>query len=136
MAKKTVRVDIPSKSPDAMLDLGKKIVKKHKADGAASPLTGGDVDMALFEANVLKADTFRADAADLYAAAEKKMQEARKVLGIDVGQSINTLGTTYSDMDLIKGRLLNKNKGTEEALSLYGFNVVISTAKAPTKKTK
>ena len=96
MAKKTVRVDIPSKSPDAMLDLGKKIVKKHKADGAASPLTGGDVDMALFEANVLKADTFRADAAELYAAAEKKMQEARKVLGIDVGQTINTLGTTYN----------------------------------------
>ena len=64
------------------------------------------------------------------------MQQARQVLGIDVGQTIDTLGTTYSDVDLIKGRLLNKFKGTEEALSQYGFNVVISTAKAPTKKPK
>ena len=72
MAKKTVRVDIPRKSPDAMIDLGKAISKKHKADAATSPLTNGDVDMTLFEANILKANGFRVEANDLYAVLKRK----------------------------------------------------------------
>jgi hypothetical protein len=136
MAKRTVKVKIPVKSPDAMLALGKAIIKKHKADGAASQLTGGEVDMTAYETNVNKADQLRAEAEDLHNQAEKKMQAARQILGIDAGQTINSVGTTYSDTDILKDRLLLKNRGNEEALSVYGFDVVVGTAKSPTKKPK
>lgn len=38
MARKTVRVDIPTSKPEALMGLGQSILKKHTADGDASPL--------------------------------------------------------------------------------------------------
>ena len=38
MARKTVRVDIPTGSPDELIKLGQDILAKHQALGTSSPL--------------------------------------------------------------------------------------------------
>jgi hypothetical protein len=139
MAKVSLRVPLPFKYPDKLVDLMKGVVKKHEALAASSPLNNPSfIDMADFKAKLLAADELREKSIAARADAEAYMAQARMILGTAIGQSINTTGTLYFLLDLIKRILLVKYRGQEENLSMYGFEVVIGSTKpvGPKKKGK
>ncbi len=64
------------------------------------------------------------------------MKEANKALGVGKGQNNTTEGTALFHVIGIRDGLLKTFRNNEEKLSEYGFDVVVSLAKSPTKKTK
>jgi hypothetical protein len=137
MARRTIRINVPSNKPDEYSKLLNKILQKHTSMGTESPFANDpDIDMALFAANLEQADGFREQSEDLRKQSENLMQQARKLYGVDKGQGIDTPGTLLYTLDLIRSALLKKYKGNEEALGEFGFDIVIGTAKAKTSKSK
>ncbi|MBI3876541.1 MAG: hypothetical protein HY300_11435 [Verrucomicrobia bacterium] len=134
MARKTVKVDLPSNSPDDFIKLAKNLHDKHVADGDASPL---DVDkMTLLGAATTPADSKNKTAKQLDAQAQTLRQERDGLLGTADGQTAETPGTMLNLLTYARDELLVKYRGTEEKLSEYGFNVLVGSAKGPTKKPK
>ena len=137
MARKTVRIEIPPRNIGKYIKLIEGIWARHILIGASSPLLNDPViDMADYQAKMTQALALRQEALELHERAESLMQQSRQLLGTDVGQSINTKGTLYYTIDLIKRALQNRYMGHEEALSEFGFNVVIRFAKARIFKKK
>jgi hypothetical protein len=137
MARRTVRATIPINQPNKFSRLLNQIVKYDNSLGAKSILKADpSIDMNAFAANLAKADSLRAQSEALKAQSEDLMQQAKTLYGTAPGQSINTPGTLYCQVDLIKKTLLKTYKGSEEALGEYGYNVVISQTKSPVYKTK
>ncbi len=144
MARKTVRVNIPSSKPEALLRLGQAAVATHKAKGANSPLD--DEKMKLLDRLVngqpATADTPAVDGADqknqsakLHDAAAQTDRQARDILlGIADGQTSDTKGTALNLLGYVRDELLVVSDGNDEALGEWGFDVVVGTAKSPTKK--
>ena len=134
MARRTVRVEIPVSKPDEFSKLLKNIVERHKQLGDKSPLKNfPKVDMGKYDNKRKDADTDRSESEKLREASEAKMQQARQKYGTDKGQTSNTPETLYNNTVLIKEFLLALNPGTEENLSEWGFNVVVGTAKSPSR---
>lgn len=125
MARKTIRIDIPSSQPDFLIDLADGFSEAGQKTG--DPLKT-EVDWKNFDARRTKARALRADAAKLSAQAEAQRAEAAVLLGVAPGQSTETEGTILHDLTGGRDLLLVKNRGNEEALSAYGFNVVLGTA--------
>lgn len=137
MARKTIKIEIPVKKPDMFSKLLNKILSKHTDLGAASPLTGDpDIDMTEFATLLTEADKKRKQSEDLREQSQKLMEQANNIYGTGKGQTVNTEGTLYYAADLIKMALLKKFRNNEEALSEFGYDVVIGQAKSPTKKPK
>lgn len=137
MARRTVRVEIPISKPDEFAKLLKKVVDKNTAMGALSPLKNfAQVNMLTFDTKRADADKFRADSENLRQQSETKMEQARNVFGTAKGQNVNTPGTCYNMVNLIKDFLLINYAGNEEILSEWGFKVVVGAAKSPTPKKK
>jgi hypothetical protein len=129
MARKTVRVDIPTGSPDDFIALGQSIVAKHEKDGAASPL---DADkMNKLSAALAIAVPQNQAAKDADAVAQKARQVRDGALGIADGQTAYTKDTALNLVTYARDQLLVTNEGSEEALTAYGFNVVVGSAKNP-----
>jgi hypothetical protein len=61
--------------------------------------------------------------------------QAINILGYGEGQTSLTEGTVYFFNCSIRDFLLNKFEGTEEQLSEWGFDVVISSARVGKKPT-
>jgi hypothetical protein len=130
MARKTVRVDIPTGSPDDLIKLGQAIEAKHQKDGAASPL---DADkMTKLAAALAIADPQNQAAKDADAVAQKARQVRDQALGMADGQTAYTKDTAMNLVTYARDQLLVTNEGAEEALTAYGFNVVVGSAKNPT----
>jgi len=137
MAKKTVRVKIEFKNPGKFTDLLQGVVAKHEELGNSSPLkNNGMIDMDDFKAKLEQALELRNESLALRAEAESKMSQARVILGTQLWQNINTTGTLYYLVNLVKKYLLVHYAGVEEELSPFGFNVVIGTAKGIGRKRK
>lgn len=137
MARKTVRITIPSSKPDDFSKLLNNIVTQDTQLGDKSPLKGdSDIDMPDFVTKLAQADNFHQQSENLKAQSEDLMQRAKTIYGTGVGQNINTPGTLYYILDIIKQTLLKKNKGNEDALSRFGFSVVIGQSKSPVPKNK
>jgi hypothetical protein len=137
MARKTVRVDIPTGSPDDLIALTQSIVAKHIEDGAASPLD--QKKMAALSATLTVAVPQNQAAKDADAVAQTARQVRDGALGIADGQTAYTVGTTLNLVTYARDQLLVTHEGEEEALTGYGFNVVVGSAKNPkpaTPKTK
>lgn len=133
MARKTVRVDIPRSKPEAYLKLIGSIIKKHEADPAASKLDAAELAaLKAFYTNGMDLRTRSEEARKL---SQSLMEEANKVLGLSKGQSKDVEGTCLYLLTGIRDGLLKSFRNNEEKLSEYGFNVVVNTAKSPTKKT-
>ncbi len=134
MARVTVRVDLPTGSPDAFLTLMQSVVKKHKADGASSPLD--DALVAPLAAVTATAAGQNQDAVEADAKAQAS-REARNVsMGLGKGQTVGTKGTGLYSVAKIRDRLLDTYEDNPEKLSEYGFEVVVGTAKSPTRAPK
>ena len=131
MARKTVRVDVPINSPDAMIKLAEDIKKQHDKPTANSPLKAERVE-AMGERSA-SAKTKRAKADELEAEAGQLRNEADTLIGTAPGQTSETLNTLHNDITGFRDALLVENRGNEEALSQYGFNVVVGTAAARTR---
>lgn len=134
MARKTVRVDLPTGKPDDMIKLAQDIHGKHVAAGADSPLETAKMDklnVALTPANAK-----HQSAKDLDAQAQTLRQDRDTLLGIADGQTAETPDTILNLLTYSRDALLLKYRGSEETLSQYGFKVVVGSAKSPTKKPK
>lgn len=134
MARKTVAVEIPIDKVDEFITLCERVIEKHEDDVKNSPLE--DAEIKALKKMVTDAKKSRKKSQKLRDESEKEMQQARIFLGIDKGQTSQTPGTGYFLVTKFRDELLPKNKGKEEALSEWGFKVVIGTAKSPTKKPK
>jgi len=131
MARKTVRVDIPSNSPDDFIKLGRDIHAKHVADGASSPLNTDK--MLALKAALDLAEPKNVQAKQLDAQAQTLRQARDTSMGTADGQNAQTPGTGLNLVSNARDQLLLTFEGNEESLSQWGFNVVIGTAKSPTK---
>lgn len=130
MARKTVRVDIPTSSPESLMNLGQSILKKHTDDGDASPL---DKDkMSKLSAALAIAAPQNQAAKDADAVAQKARQTRDQALGTADGQTAYTKDTALNLITYARDLLLVEDEGEEESLTAYGFNVVVGSAKSPT----
>jgi hypothetical protein len=137
MGRKTVKIPIYQGNPEKFSDLIKDIWERHEEMGPSSPLLNNPlVDMGRFEALKTEAFEKRKQALKYYAHAQSLMQHARSLMGVDIGQTINTEDTLYNMVNQIKRYLLVKYPGSEEELLDWGFEVVIRTAKSPVRKKK
>lgn len=138
MARKTVRVAMPTNKPDKFIELMKRVVEKHEELGASSPFNSASwIDMAGFKAKLLQADALREESIEHRETAEAKMMQAKVILGISEGQTSFTEGTLYYELVGIKRFLQSKYQGSELDMAPFGFHVVIDTAKGigrPKKK--
>lgn len=134
MARKTVRVSVPKDSPEDFLKLLGSVLKKHKQLGDKSPLKNlTKVNLKDYEAGLVSVEQQRQKSEELRQQSENLMQQAYTTLGIAKGQTASTPNTLYSALLTIRDYLLALNRGEEEALSEWGFNVVVGTAKSPKK---
>ena len=137
MAKRNVKITIPKGKPEEFSKLLNTIVKKDNELGADSVLKAdSDIDMPLFATDLQSADNIRDQSEAAKAQSETLMQQANNLYGTGKGQDVNTHGTLYFRLDIIKKILLKKYKGNEEMLSNYGFDVVVGQSKSPVKKTQ
>ena len=137
MARKTVKVKIPLQQPVDFSILLKAVWTKHTASGNSSPLNAfTKVNMTTYNTQRTNADAKHGQATELHAQAENLNEQADMIFGRGEGQTIETPNTLYNMISLIRNYLLVQNAGNEEALSEWGFKVVIDTAKSPVRKPK
>lgn len=137
MPKKTVRITIPTNHVKKLADLVSYLWENHVSEGASSPLLNNPlINMTRYEELMTEAVTKRKEALQLHARAEALMQQSRNAFGIGVGQTIQDPDTLYHLLNNIKRFLLVKHPGDEEALSEWGFNVVIGSSSVGAKKKK
>lgn len=116
------RVNIPA-NPDKMIELSKAILAKHLALGAASPLSG--LKIAEWTANSTAADTENKKAVQLRRDAEKATQARDNAIG-DNKDKFAVEFNVKSARDILMGL----NKGNEQTLGDWGFDVDMSVRPA------
>ena len=121
---------MPANSPDELISLGQSIVAKHTSDGAASPLDAGK--MTKLGAVLAIAAPQNQSAKDADAVAQNARQVRDGALGVADGQTAYTKDTALNLITYARDQLLVSDEGAEEALTAYGFNVVVGSAKNPT----
>ena len=140
MARRTVRVTTPISKPDEFMKLVKDIIDRHLGlinSGNPSPLDPSSrIDMVAFQALFTDAGGKLSQSRGLKEKSENVMEQAQAVIGTGKGQNVNTPGTLYHVSDAIKSFFLNYYKGNEEAISEWGWNVVVGKAKSPKRKPK
>ena len=134
MARKTIKIEIPTGSPDDMITLAEGIASRHAELGSAAVLDSTEVTELSTKAGQAKAK--RKKAAELSAQAETLNLQAATLLGVAPGQSSETKDTVLFLIDGIRDELLLEHRGTEQALGEYGFDISIGTAKTPGPRKK
>jgi len=132
MARKTIRIKLPRKSPSNLLLLLSDIKKKHDDLGANSPLDA--TDAAAIDALITSLQPKYTEAKELEAGAQILNEQVRVGLGMYIGQTAQTPGTGMYLTTKLRDLLLSLHKGNEESLSLYGFNVVVGQARIPRRR--
>jgi len=134
MARRTIRINFPRYKPENLIVNSDLVLKEHQESGESSPLK--IFDMHKFETDLENAIAFRKEAKELRRRSETLMQDARRLLGMDYDQNDFTPGTILNLMTTIRDYLLSLNKGHEEALGKWGFDVVIGSSLPYKKKRK
>ena len=134
MSRKTVRIELPDGRPDDLIILGKKLTDKHTELGASSPLDETRMTKLAAALGIADQNNDAAKAAD--GAAQKARQVRDTALGMASGQNAQTKDTVLYLVTKSRDELLLAHEDNEEALTEYGFTVVVGTAKAPTRKPK
>lgn len=125
MARKTVRTEIPRSKPEDLLSLGDRIVEKHLELGAESPLK--DANIVQLTASLTDAKGKRKESKKLKETSEKLMEASNVSLGTHKGQTSDTPGTALFHIVGCRDALLSHFRGNEEALSEFGFKVVVDS---------
>ncbi|MES2570797.1 MAG: hypothetical protein V4710_12195 [Verrucomicrobiota bacterium] len=131
MARKTVRVEIPSNSPDSMITMARAIKKEHDQAGPRSRLKPERVQAMHERAEQARLKRDQAEA--LEAEASRLRDESDALIGLAPGQTRETAGTLLHDLTRFRDLLLLTYRGAEQTLGEYGFHVVIGTAALPTR---
>jgi hypothetical protein len=118
-----MRVNIPNNAGD-LIALSQAIQAKHAALGAASPLNNIP-GMAGFGALVSSASTNHQQGIIL----AEQSQTANQTRDNALGPDMNTPGTVRFTVAAARDLLLSLNKGTEQKLGDWGFDVIASAAK-------
>lgn len=135
MARRTIKINLQARNPEKFLTLCDDIVEKNAELGASSPLADGQLlDMSDFAVLAAKARALREKALEHYAQAEAAMEESRRLIGINDGQTIDTPETLLFYVNRIKKWLLALSPVNPKELSPWGFNVVVGEAKNPKKR--
>ncbi len=120
MARRPFEVVI-SKKPDPLTTLGRDILTKHTADGAASPISAAaatELEDLLDEAEA------QVTAQGLLDKKKEELNEDRNLLlGLHDTQTSITEGTATFYLTSIRDFLLGKFRGSERKLGTYGFTV-------------
>jgi hypothetical protein len=125
MPKKTVKMDIPTRETDKLIELAKRVLERNKKLGDKSLLK--ELNMADFEAKLQQVISKRNEAKELRQKSEALMEESQKLLGTAKGQTKDDKGTVL--YYLTKGRDLLKAKLDDmENASTYGYETVVKTA--------
>ncbi|HUJ08974.1 MAG TPA: hypothetical protein VL171_03035 [Verrucomicrobiae bacterium] len=130
MARKTIRVDIPYRNPDKFIELAQSILKYY-ADGQNEKLDAARIHK-LTELTEVAASN-HTDSKNLDAQAQAARQRRDTALGIADGQNAATPDTILNLVNYVRDELLLQYAGNEEVLQQYGFDVVIGTAKSPSR---
>jgi hypothetical protein len=134
MARKTVKIDVPRSEPAALTKLALAVGEQLAKAGTASPITEGVVKMADYTKRANDAAALQTEIEDLEAQLQQKVGQRDQMLGIAEGQNAQTKGTMLFETLQIRDLLLAVNRGNEEALEPWGFNVVVGSAAAPKRK--
>jgi hypothetical protein len=133
MARKTIRIEIPARQPDGLIQLAQSILSFY----------AGNQNEALDAAKIHKLTELTDSAAsnhtlgkNLDAQAQVARQRRDTALGIADGQSAATPDTILNLVNYVRDELLLQYAGNEEVLEQYGFDIVIGTAKSPTRSQK
>ena len=124
--RRTVAVDLHLGSPDLFLTLCEKIIVKNTAMGAGSVLNN-KVNMTLFGTNTGLARTAYDASVAHKDMKEAKNNEALNRLGYAEGQDSETPETAYNLIEKVKRYLLVAYHKHPEELTLWGYDVVISS---------
>ena len=134
MSRKTVRIELPDGRPDDLIILGKKLTDKHTELGASSPLDETRMTKLAAALGIAGQNNDAAKTAD--GVAQKARQVRDTALGMASGQNAQTKDTVLYLVTKSRDELLLAHEDNEEALTEFGFTVVVGTAKAPTRKPK
>jgi len=134
MSRKTVRIELPSGSPDDLIILGQKLTGKHTELGANSPLDEARMTKLAAALEVASQNNDAAKAAD--GVAQRARLARDTALGMAAGQNAQTKDTVLNLVSKSRDELLLAHEDNEEALTEFGFKVVVGTAKAPMRKPK
>lgn len=129
--RRNVRVTLPDSSPSGMTDLARDIINKHTTDGVGSPLAMPFVNMTEMNALYISATGLRDNAATEDQDKQAGNAQARSYCGYAPGQTVDTPSTLLWYITKVRDLLLNLHDGNEEQLSLWGYQVIVGTAKLP-----
>ncbi len=137
MGRRTITVKVKKDKPDTFLTLCEDIVEQNNELGAGSPFADGDlVDMTVFADLVSRARKKRNEALEYQAKALAAMDHSRHLMGTQPGQNNDTPETLIYYALKIKKVLQVLNSENPEALSEWGFDVVVRVSKNPPKRKK
>ncbi len=128
-----ISIEIPANRYNDFLDLCEAITEQHESLAAESPLH--HLDMDGFKKKTIEGRATLKEARKHHKKAQGLTLRALSLIGIAKGQTSRTKSTLYYTIDIIRGILLKKFKGSEEDLEEWGFTVVI-TETTPGRKTK
>ncbi len=135
MARKTVRIDILTGSPDEIIDLAEKISAQNTKAGKDSPIRT-TLDYPAFDQRTAQAAELRKQAKELAEQSQTLNEQAATLIGNGPGQTGETRGTLLYDITQTRDQLLVSHRGNEQALGEYGFAVVVGTAATPGRRAK
>ena len=130
MARRTIRVDVPYRNPEKFLELAQSILKYY-ADNQNEKLDAAKIHK-LTELTGLAASN-HTDSKNMDAQAQVARQRRDTALGVADGQSATTPDTILNLVNYVRDELLLQYAGNEEVLQQYGFDIVIGTAKSPSR---
>ena len=132
-ARKNIKIELPIQLKE-MIEMGEAIIAHHTFLGVGSPLTVALIDMAAFGTLVTDARTIYDEWEILRGEVQALNNDVINTLGYGAGQTISTIGTIYNEVGKIRTRLVQKHQGREEALSNWGFTVIVSEKQTGKKK--
>ncbi|MES2622048.1 MAG: carboxypeptidase-like regulatory domain-containing protein [Bacteroidota bacterium] len=124
---KYVKVILPIDQPEDSLKLSDLIIKKDTAEGAGSSLAGV-IDMADFTAKVTLAKNKRDSATVKERDAQTKFSHIRINAGVSENQNEDIKDVLLWYIRQVRDLLLVIYNGSEEDLTPFGYNVVITTS--------
>ena len=137
MARKTIKIEIPISDPAAFTGLCTAVVTRHKNPKLTTPLNNVEkLDMAKYETKAAEAAQLQGEIDEMVRALQEKTGKRDALIGSAKGQNSQTEGTLHFMTLQIRDLLLAVNRGNENALEPWGFNVSVGEAKSPHKQAQ
>ena len=126
MARQDVTVELPVGNAGETAKLLGKVAARNTALGASSPIKD-DFNWADIATGITGLENMLKEATEADRKSQSLHYSALSQLGIAPNQNLQTPDTLYPMVAKARDILLVKNQTNPEALSLWGFNVVVNT---------